>query len=65
MGGFGVELNKALDLYRETFKDSFPTIPLAQGRTEDEIVQIIHRCVKENKDVYELGYLTFDDGIQY
>lgn len=43
--------------YYERFGDAFPMIPLAWGRSEEEIIAIIDECLEKNKDVYELGYV--------
>lgn len=59
------EFYKALDLYSQTFNNRFPTVPLMETNTKDEAVEMIKKCVAENKDVYEMGYLTLDDEIQY
>lgn len=58
------KLQKAYGLYKKTFNDDFPTIPLADSMTEEEIIDLIDECVEEKKDVYDLGYLQLDD-IQY
>lgn len=58
------KLQKAYELYKNTFNDDFPTIPLADSMTEEEIIDLIDECVEEKKDVYDLGYLELDD-IQY
>lgn len=50
------KLLQALELYENTFDDSFPTIPIS-GRTEEEMIDMINKCVSEKKDVYEMGYL--------
>ena len=52
----GDKLLQALELYEHIFDDSFPTIPMS-GRTEEEMIDIISKCVSEKKDVYEMGYL--------
>lgn len=52
----GDKLLQALELYENTFDDPFPTIPMS-GRTEEEMIDIISKCVSEKKDVYEMGYL--------
>ncbi len=55
------KVQKAYRLYKETFNDDFPTIPLAESLTEEEIVEMIDECVEAKKDVYDLGYLSLDD----
>ncbi len=47
---------QALELYENTFDDSFPTIPMS-GRTEEEMIGMINKCVSAKKDVYDMGYL--------
>lgn len=54
------ELMEKLKIYERTFGNFFPTIPLLETHSPDEAIQIINRCISEHKDVYELGYLTFD-----
>lgn len=50
------ELEKMLEEYDKHFP-SFPTIPLLRTYSAEENIKIIERCLAENKDVYELGYL--------
>lgn len=52
----GDKLLQVLELYENTFDDSFPTIPMS-GRTEEEMIDMINKCVAAKKDVYEMGYL--------
>lgn len=52
----GDKLLQALELYEHTFDDSFPTIPMS-GRTEEEMIDMINKCVSEKKDAYAMGYL--------
>jgi NCAIR mutase (PurE)-related protein len=59
------ELNDKLLEYSKKFNDGFPMIPLASGRTNEEIIEIIDECIKKNKDVYELGYVKDDPDIYY
>ena len=54
------KLQKALERYEKKFNDSFPTIPFS-SREDEEIIDIIDECIEENKDVYDLGYLSLDD----
>lgn len=61
-GGNFDEFDKAMDLYDVTFGESFPTIPLGRSKKAEEI---IYKCVKANKDVYEMGYLQLDEDILY
>jgi hypothetical protein len=58
------KLEKALNLYEDTFDDSFPMFPM-KGKKPDEIIEIINECVSKKKDVYELKYLTLDEDVLY
>lgn len=58
------ELNKALEIYEQTFGDSFPMIPL-MGKKPSEVVDIINKCVSEKKDVYDMGYLSLNHDVIY
>lgn len=57
-------LNK-MEEYQATFGDSFPTIPLARGRSDDECIEIINRCIAAKKDVYEMGFCSDSLDIKY
>ena len=50
-------IDKLLDDYYMMFDDTFPVYQL--GLDED----IIKDCLKQGKDVYELGYLELDDNL--
>lgn len=50
------ELMKALDDYAGRF-GSFPTIPLLEHNSEATVILMIEKCLKEGKDVYDLGFL--------
>lgn len=59
------ELLKAIKEYEQVFEDGFPTIPLVTSKPTEEVIAIIRECFEKKKDVYDLGYLTLDDGIMY
>lgn len=59
------ELDVALELYEKTFDDSFPTIPLLMENSDEKVVGIINKCISENKDVYDMGYLSLDGDVIY
>ena len=61
----GEAVEKKMQEYWERFGDSFPTIPLARGRSDEEVIEIIDECLKSGKDVYELGYVSDDPDIDY
>lgn len=58
-------LDEMLMKYAKRFEDGFPTIPLAWGRSDEEVIDLIKRCLDEDKDVYELGILSDDDEVNY
>ena len=49
------ELFKKLEEYGKKFDDTFPMIPLAWGRSDEEIIKLIDECLEDGKDVYEKG----------
>lgn len=57
-------LLQALELYESTFDDGFPTMSVG-GMPDEKMIEIINKCVKKKKDVYELGYLSLDENILY
>ena len=59
------KLMKKLAEYKKAFRDGFPTIPLAWGRTDAEVIAIIDECLKKKKDVYQLGYVKEGEGVVY
>jgi hypothetical protein len=54
-----------LNEYNERFGEGFPMIPLGWGRTDEQIMAIIDECLEKGKDVYELGYVTDDEEVNY
>ena len=58
-------MDEYLEQYAKRFGDGFPTIPLAWGRTEAEVIDIIKECLEKGKDVYEMGLLSDDDDVKY
>ena len=58
-------IEEKMQEYTERFEDGFPMIPLGWGRSDDEIIAIIDECLRANKDVYQLGYVTDDPDICY
>ena len=54
-----------IEKYEEIFESGFPTIPLAWGRSRAELEKIINDCIKQGKDVYELGYVKADESVDY
>lgn len=58
-------LDEKMSEYCKMFGDSFPMMPLGCGRADAEIIEIIDRCIKAKKDVYELGLIDDDDGVEY
>lgn len=54
------QLLNALDRYYDAFGDSFPTTSMC-GYKEEELIEIINKCILKKKDVYDLGYLSLDE----
>ena len=44
------------ELYREKFDDNLPNMTIS----EDYEIEIIKKCLKEEKDAYELGYFDLN-----
>lgn len=40
-------------------------MPVAWGRTEEEVIRIIDECISKDKDAYALGYVEDDDDVYY
>ena len=55
-------MDEALELYEQTFDDSFPMFPM-MGKPPDEVIHIINKCVYEKKDVYDMGFLSLKDTV--
>lgn len=51
--------------YDNMFEDGLPTEPLSSKYNESEMVEIMDRCIKERKDVFELGYITEQEVDEY
>ena len=58
-------LKEILEKYDKTFEGGFPTVPLAWGRTDAEVNEIVDNCIKNGKDVYEMGYVTDNPDVIY
>jgi hypothetical protein len=59
------EFEERLQMYEKTFGESFPTYPLMLSKTDEEMVEIIDRCLDAEQDVYELGILKDDSNLKY
>ena len=46
------EVEEAIKLYDETFEYTFPTIPLLMDIPDDEVIEMINKCVVEGNIVY-------------
>lgn len=58
------DLELKMNEYEKTFGESFPSFNFTD-RSPEDIVKIIDRCMDEEKDVYELGYISEDPDIKY
>lgn len=59
------KLDTYLEKYAKAFEDGFPMYQVGRGRNEEEVIEIIKRCLKVKKDVYELGLAVDDDEVEY
>ena len=59
------DLDNRLIEYTERFGEGFPTVPLAWGRSDADVVEIIANCLTAGKNVYDMGYLTLDPDVKY
>ena len=59
------DLDNRLIEYTERFGEGFPTVPLAWGRSDADVVEIIDKCLTAGKNVYDMGYLTLDPDVKY
>lgn len=59
------QLLNAIERYEQKFPEGFPSIPLVETRSDEEVIEIISECLDTGKDVYDLGYLELDDDIMY
>ena len=50
------KLNDLILKYKEITKSAFPSYPLL-NRPEEEVMEILTKCIDEKKSVYELGIL--------
>ena len=59
------EFEEKLNMYEKTFGESFPTYPLMLSKTDEEMIEIIDRCLDAEQDVYEMGILKDDPDSKY
>ena len=58
MNLFNTKLVEKMQDYEKAFEE-FPTYPFI-NYADEKIIKIIDDCLKQKKDVYELGYLSLD-----
>lgn len=51
--------------YYDKFGSAFPMIPLGWGRSDDEVVEMIQKCLDADKDVYAMGFVLLGDDLEY
>jgi hypothetical protein len=51
--------------YAKRFKSGFPSFQIMSGHDENETITIIRECLEKNKDAYQLGYVTYNEDIDY
>lgn len=60
-----MSIAEALKKYAERFEGGFPMAPLGWGRTDEEVVEMIEKCLARGEDVYGLGILKQDDEVMF
>lgn len=50
------EIDRALDAYYDRFGECFPSNPLRWGRSDEKVIEMIRKCLAEDKDVIEMGF---------
>lgn len=58
-------MDEKLKEYSERFDDGFPMIPLAWGRSDEEVIELIDKCLEAGKDAYEMELVELDDDLEY
>lgn len=58
-------LDQYLEKYIKAFGEGFPMYQLGRTRSESEIIEIIEKCLKEQKTAYDLELVTDDLDIEY
>lgn len=51
--------------YKQKFNEGFPSFQVFRGRETQECIEIVQKCLREDKDAYELGYATLDEDVEY
>lgn len=59
------QLDDLLFQYNLKFKEGFPTYQLFRGRTDQECIEMVQRCLDKGKTAYQLGLLSDSEDIQY
>lgn len=54
-------IDELMEKYLDMFGDSFPTMILARGKTDEETAEMIQSCIDAGKDVFEMGYIDDED----
>jgi len=58
-------IDKMMEEYAAKFGDGFPSYQIMRSRTEEETIEIIKDCLEQDKDAYELGYVSDEEEIEY
>ncbi len=53
-------LKEKIQMYEKKIGDEFPSYPIMLNNTDEEVIDIIDKCLEKGKNVYELGYLKKD-----
>jgi hypothetical protein len=58
------ELKIYMLIYNQKFSENFPCFYFKNMNPEN-IIEIIKNCVIKEKNIFELGYVKLEDGIEY
>ena len=59
------KLDAKLAEYAKRFGDGFPMYQLGRGRSDEEIIDLVDKCLKAGKDAYEMGLVEDDEDLDY
>lgn len=55
------ETMELLKRYAKEFDEGFPMYQVGRGLEENQIAEIVKKCLREGKDAYQLGYAEDSD----
>lgn len=58
------ETMELLKRYAKKFDEGFPMYQAGRGLEERQIAEMVERCLREEKDAYQLGYAEESDDFE-